>query len=196
MILYCICVSLVQLVNWNSCNNINKIELCRLLRAAVAVSFLLKTQSSWKRWLGEGRHKMSTLLWCQCSVALFVPPASRNTRKLWKSLAEEGGASRIVRPRTEADFSDGAPIVCRSCVGWWGDLWLQMKSQSDLPFPELCVSQLFCTGFVAVQNAALSLINLLQKVYVVQFFFSFVQFMKRFKAPTPHFSLSTSQQLS
>lgn len=90
MILYCICVSLVQLVNWNSCNNIDKIELCRLLRAAVAVSFLLKTQSSWKRWLGEGRHKMSTLLWCQCSVALFVPPASTSSR-YQKAVEKSGG---------------------------------------------------------------------------------------------------------
>lgn len=123
---------------------------------------------------------MSTLLWCQCSVCSDVnvtpclsplPLRPRETRKLCKSLAEEGGASQIVRPRTEADFSDGAPIVWRSCVGWWGDLWLQMKSQSDLPFPELCVSQLFCTDFIVVQNAALSLINLLQKVYVVQFLF-------------------------
>lgn len=61
-----------------------------------------------------------------------------------KAVEKSGGrGSRIVRPQTEADFSDSAPLVQRSCVGWWGDLWLLMKSQSDLPFPELCVSQLF-----------------------------------------------------
>lgn len=36
--------------------------------------------------MGEGRHKMSTLLWCQCNIVLFDPPASASS---WNQKAVE-----------------------------------------------------------------------------------------------------------
>lgn len=112
-----------------------------------------------------------SLLWRQCQLNHTAPAVGEI---LQQSLLREIGASQLFGPIMEAKLWDDAPIFHKVVCGLvWGDLWLQIKSQSGLPFPLLWLAQLFWTDCRHRKSVA----------PLPWHGFSSVWFMGRFKLP-------------